>query len=222
MPQEYLQEPIETRGTDETSEPEESGDGSSLASNETDDLPNVPLSSLSLYVENVVTYIAGFVGKKLGERLGCDECISTLGSRTGDIEATMHREDYVLLLEKDLGGLWKPSDELIRLCRLTERVIRQQQACGVTGLKADKIQNLVRRECVGRTIFEFVHAAVGNIKPNRTSFVTSMSHRWSLISEIIKIYTNVRLHFICKTYNYAGKPESRRQQFKHLNHFRGE
>lgn len=83
------------------------------------------ITCLSLFVENIVVYIAGFVCKKLKERLDCDECISAL--ITIDKEYMQLREDFCLLLDKDRGGLSKPSEDLIIVCKIAERIIHNSQ-----------------------------------------------------------------------------------------------
>lgn len=207
-PVEFLQDRVESL--------KESATTIGMDSEDVDVLHSAPFETLSLFVENVVVYIAGCVGRKVGTILTCDECRTTLGSIVGDGEALMLREDFILLQEQDKGALFKPSDELIRLCKLIEKVIRREQALGVLHITGKSIETQVKKECVGRDIFEFVHE-VQSVSRNRATLVASMTHRSSLVSEIIRFYSKIRLHHIAKTYTTHQKSISKRQLYKRLH-----
>jgi len=68
------------------------------------------------YNSEVVTYIAGYVIKSIKNKIKCDMCLQSLESK----------ENYSLLLKiKNRGGLLLPSPEVITICKVAERVIRQ-------------------------------------------------------------------------------------------------
>src|SRR5207237_5887933 len=87
---------------------------------------------LSLYASNVTVYIAGFVARSLKKLVKCEECYLSLFHTEPD--HTRYRSDYILLTEKDNGGLCIPSEDLVKICKITESTIRQHQGLGVKGM----------------------------------------------------------------------------------------
>lgn len=175
--------------------------------------------ALSLFVENICVYIAGFVGKRLAKSLECRDCISALSMN--DDESIRLREDYILLLQKDKGGLFRPSDNLICVCKIVEKVIRVEQVAGVFNLNGKKIEMLVKRECVGKSIFDNLHDHYSSSAFRRASFANQSAHKWYLISEIAKLYIKIRLHYVAKTSSLQAKPLTNRNKFTKLIHFTG-
>lgn len=175
--------------------------------------------TLSLFVENVCVHIAGFVGKKLSKSLECSECKISL--RTNDMDSSRLREDFLLLMEKDKGGLFKPSDCLIGVCKIAERVIRAEQTAGVFSLNGKKVEMLIKRECMGRSIFENLHDHHSSSAFRKANFAIHSTHKWILISEIAKIYIKTRFHYIAKSSSLSAKPVTNRSKLTKLVHFTG-
>ncbi|KAK3907550.1 DNA transposase [Frankliniella fusca] len=73
--------------------------------------PLQELISLSAFTNDVVEYIAGYVGKGLLSKLNCPQCALAL---TGEDSKSL------LLKRKNRGGLFIPSSDLIHVCRMTE------------------------------------------------------------------------------------------------------
>jgi hypothetical protein len=91
------------------------------------EVPEFPsLSSLSMYVSNVSVYIAGYVGRSLLKKLDCEPCATALFHL--DPFYAKIRSDYVLVDEKDNGGLFVPSEDVGLVCKETERTIRELEA----------------------------------------------------------------------------------------------
>ena len=67
------------------------------------------------YIDDVTEYMAGFIARKLLLRSKCLNCPFLL------VKQTSHSD---LLNKKDRGGLAKPSQDLINICRLMERHFR--------------------------------------------------------------------------------------------------
>jgi len=75
------------------------------------------LPTLSKYVEDVSTYIAGFVVRKLLPKVKCDECRSLLVD-TGNTDSS------ALICVKKNGGLVIPSAAVVRTVHVAERKLR--------------------------------------------------------------------------------------------------
>lgn len=75
---------------------------------------------LTLYVQNTLEYIAGFVVRKLTHRLNCELCI----------EALIEVEDnssMTLIKFKNKGGLTNPSKDVMELCKIGEKEFRRME-----------------------------------------------------------------------------------------------
>lgn len=73
---------------------------------------------LTPFTEKVTVYIAGFVSHKLSKLIKCDVCNAALFG---------NREDYLLSLIaiKDNGGLTYPSDDVVKICLISEKYLKQ-------------------------------------------------------------------------------------------------
>ena len=77
------------------------------------------ICKLNDYVENVVTYIAGFVVKSLSNKLHCEICVSALTNK--NIE---NKKFAQLINMKTKGGLTYPSEDVIFVCQKAEKLFR--------------------------------------------------------------------------------------------------
>ncbi|KAL2092739.1 hypothetical protein ACEWY4_012537 [Coilia grayii] len=111
-------------------------------------LPDV--DHLSEFKEAAVNYIAGFVVKRIGEKISCLSCSQAL---TAD-DATTH--PFITL--KSRGGLQRPSRGIVHICSSTEQVIQRRirmnggqlpRGCGIT----KDIVAQVLAETEGKTLF---------------------------------------------------------------------
>ncbi|KAF0709424.1 THAP-type domain-containing protein [Aphis craccivora] len=75
---------------------------------------HLPLSSFS---KEVTIYIASFISHKLASKIKCDICVNSLFGI---------REDFLMSLIdlKNRGGLSYPSNDIIKICILTEKIIK--------------------------------------------------------------------------------------------------
>lgn len=75
-------------------------------------------SRLTLYVQNTVEYIAGFVVRKLAKKLHCELCIESLH----ELE---EKSDMTLIKFKNKGGLTTPSTDVTELCKIAEKLQKE-------------------------------------------------------------------------------------------------
>ena len=80
------------------------------------DIPSI--SSLSAFQEAIHPYIAGSAGKLTSKTSHCPSCRESLGSRN-------HQSSSSFLNMRDKGGLFKPSESVLAICKLTELKVRQ-------------------------------------------------------------------------------------------------
>ena len=71
----------------------------------------------SEFKSGVLEYIAGYVGFKLAQKIDCQECLMLLKSeeKTPAIRS--------LISAKDKGGLFKPKNDLAKVCEVSEKII---------------------------------------------------------------------------------------------------
>lgn len=175
---------------------------------------------LCTFTENIVVYIAGNVGRKLYGTIACSDCQNSL--RFQDEELMRMREDYVLLLEKDGGGLFKPSEDLLILCKLIEKIIRLEQAKGVFKLNVKSIERKVIKECVNRNIFSNIHQGFYCKTFRKVSFELRNKHKFDLISSVCKQYAKLRLYYIANRSTLNLKPNTLRSKCKKIVQFSGD
>ena len=94
-------------------------DGSSGDHNYTVTVERITLTEFS---SNIVAYIAGFVARKLCQKLKCVACKLSL------LSSTKIAENCKLIQRKDSGGLVFPSHSVLVVCRTAEQCLRF--ACG--------------------------------------------------------------------------------------------
>ena len=83
------------------------------------DAPNIV--SLSEYKVAAISYIAGYVGKMVLKQIMCGLCCDALGARD-------HHAESRFLRLKDRGGLFKPTQSVIKVCEETERSFQRMIA----------------------------------------------------------------------------------------------
>ncbi len=142
-----------------------------------DDLPD-----LSEFSENVVGYISGYVGQKLFRTLTCGTCI--LNIFPGDDDVQKIKDDCILLIEKDRGGLFLPSLFLLSACKLAEQFTRRHESNG--------LHKLSKSALVDRIVTSFTM----NLSQlwRSDDECTECGHLNSLVRLITSEYVKVRLH----------------------------
>lgn len=152
--------------------------------------------------------------------MDCDLCESAL--ITNDKEYMNFCEDFCMLLDKDRGGLCKPSEDLVVECKIAERTIRQEQCRGVLKLNGEKLGIIIRRECLNRKLFYNLHTEYFSSSLRLATLSIHCSQKIHLINEISKLYSKVRLHCIAKTHSFHAKSLSKRHKLRKIVHFRNE
>lgn len=153
------------------------------------------------FVDNIVAYIAGAVGAKVGPRLQCPLCICKLFPTEEDIEKI--QADTILITERDKGGLFLPSYFLIFICKITEKTVRKFESQGIRKMSKDKILNSVVLESQPN-FFQ---------NQNDTTFEESecnFNHEQKLVRSIAAEYLKIRLHHTAKQTTLKINPTTNR------------
>ena len=84
-----------------------------------DDFTDAPqITNLSEFLKSSISYIGGYTANAVIKRISCAECIKSLGSRN-------HTHESNFLKFKDKGNLFKPTQNVIKVCEETEKIIRR-------------------------------------------------------------------------------------------------
>jgi hypothetical protein len=176
---------------------------------EIDDMPGT--EALTLFVQNIVVYIAGFVGRSVARKSKCPSCVLALMSNEAQPAATS--EEYILINEKDNGGLFHPSTDLIEVCRLTEIEIRRATAQGIASVKRSTVVASAVRQSVKSVIF-------ADLRTDKDHPPWS-DHVIDLIKSISEEYVKIRFHHMSREATLAACPVSIRSKCTKVVHFSG-
>ena len=148
----------------------------------------------SPYTGTIVTYISGFVAKKLLRTTVCKTCANALYTTT----PPHHDRRFILIELKDKGGLTYPSSDVLKVTETTERVIRRYMS--TTNGKPTNRQNVkqliltgVLSHIVGLPVFD-------SIKGHMFETQITNNHIHTLCTSIVNAYMQIRFHHEAKTY----------------------
>jgi len=146
---------------------------------------------LSDYVLLVLEYISGFVVRRVKEKICCDFCSRCLEGP--------HKPGNLIALKTN-GGLIQPSEDVLKITRKTEEVLRQYNKNifqkGFAAFAENKVFKSVASQC-----FESNEMFTHDLQHEILS-----SHKFKLIKLIIQMYLKVRLH-------YEGKVRSQPKNY---------
>ena len=146
---------------------------------------------LSEYKEYVVGYIAGFVVRMVRKIIKCPDCLGSLS-----ISSEMTSKTNLFLQMKDKGGLVKPSQSVVAVCKCTERCLQRMLLCCRGKLPhATSLLSAISMTVLGE-IGET--AAFDELKPHMFDCTPDSNHIFVLISVISLCYAKVRMHSLAK------------------------
>ena len=176
-------------------------DGTDLLRN--DDIPraneDILHINLSLYVDNIVEYIAGWVARKLGKTIKCEHCATSLINTS----SLPNR----LITIKRRRNLVSPSPSVLSICRMAESVFRTKERWG-----QDFVSATIRR-LLGIDLFP----QLGHHDRNTVDGIDS--HQSSLIRLIVSTYFNLRQNHNCKLRNLQLQRSRMRSMYNTLLHY---
>lgn len=138
-------------------------------------------SRLSTYTEEIIPYIGGFVVRRLKQIIKCEDCVLGLIS-----------DKYLgLISNKDKEGLIYPSQNVIKVCWVAEKIFRQHANKGITFFAEKNImpQLILASLKLCQGVFSEIHF-------ENQPFVGN--HRIPLIKAILMRYFELRIHHATK------------------------
>ena len=146
---------------------------------EHDYLPSI--TSLSLFVENVVVYIAGYVVRSLNSKLSCDTCREALQCEC--LFDDVSRDDFQLLVQKNRGGLITPTQDVITVCKTAESCIRS----AISPVQKTTIGHDVSATLVNNVLMKLIGTKVFNcLSDHGLSTLPMGNHQVELMRAVIK------------------------------------
>lgn len=152
----------------------------------------VPGCNMTEYTKDVVVYIAGFVSRRVRDKVKCDICVSALF--TDNVEHIVNSGRFIN--RKNNGGLVFPSRSVVKLCMETERAVRQhitiheKPPSGKCGLL---LQQAVLTQVSNTELFDDIHTHMfENVFPE--------NHLILLMKYVIKYYINIRCHHVASEF----------------------
>lgn len=168
--------------------------------------------SLSSYKEAILGYIAGFVVKKIINRITCTECARALLLKSKK-SSSVHDHNYShfqtttslsLISLKNRGGLVLPSNGVTKIIFASERAFqvlihetrsKKQKISSRRNLKTIMV-HLINQELAEKSLFPEL-----NEHDVDHEAITEDLHSSQLIKQIIEKYINLRLSTYGKQYN---------------------
>ena len=162
-----------------------------------------PEQVLSLEEDNIITYIAGYIARKVSPKV-CSQCEQMLCGKLNSAN-----ESHMLLKSKDYGdtkkgGLVVPSDSLVSICSKAENAYREN-------CEQILYQNNVR----SRLISTITKTMTGDL------LIACPEGSCSTLTIIVSLFVNVRLHHTLRDNNCeftasTGKKNRKLLKLKHV------
>ena len=168
------------------------------------DSPNI--STISPYKQAAISYIAGYVGKKVKESTCCTECSMALGSVSGQASSSF-------LVLKDNGNLFKPTSSVIKVCEETEKCFQRMlsvtegQLPKVCGISEAIVQAVLSSLSIRSLFNELDDRLFNELDDHLFNSAVDDNHILLLIKSIIKSYSKVKFYHLGKkaTENESGE-----------------
>jgi len=170
------------------------------------DIP--PFNKLSVFLESVVTYIAGYVVRMVKRTLKCQDCLLALTQNDN-----VNLPAYRLIAVKTRGGLTVPSSSVVQVCEATEKCVKRMLA--VTNGKIPR-DSYLKSAISASVLAEVGSSAFDSLSDHMFETEADCNHVFSLIQHICECYTKIRLHHVVRTMNTGLKDKPIRKKFSKL------
>ena len=156
---------------------------------------------LSEFKQSSIVYIAGFVKRKLQTKVKCMPCLEVVGSISN-----LNFNNSLTHL-KDKGGLLYPSEDLIKVCQVTESKIQNLK----TNEQLFNDGKILHRICL-KTTSTIITQYPGVFKAADHEAM----HRYNLLKEASLIFAILRLKHLAKEKNREEKQTKIRRKLSKL------
>ncbi|CAG4987354.1 unnamed protein product [Colias eurytheme] len=151
-------------------------------------------SRLTEFAETIIEYIAGFVVRKIKKVLYCQICLDSLEKCSGN---------NTLTIIKNKGGLLFASQDVIKVCKTVERIIKQYLSIGLKQIGLPQYMLTI----ISKTLLN-CDRLFGDLVQH--SINQWNRHRILLIKAIAEQYLKLRIHYMTKQ---LIQPEERVRNF---------
>lgn len=180
--------------------------------------------ALTFFKEAILTYIAGFIVRKLLKVISCKTCAGSLLNQSFN-EHSYSLSTYSLINSKNRGGLVVPSNDVSDVVKICEKVFRfnvsgeslsQSKISKDNNLKLKLILNV--NKVLDKNIFSNL-----NSHDVQTASINEDIHSTQLVKNIAAYFFDIRLARYAQDFNEFKKKSSigLRQQSKKLVQFKG-
>lgn len=137
---------------------------------------------LTSYTDNIITYMAGFVVKKIKNSIVCGICFDLIENNEAK------SANFLLQNRKKYGNLQQASDFVINVCRIAEKCLRYAKANGSIFKKNIKIQLIyLTKRNLPLNILDSFHEHILDHEPLN-------NHGMQILNLILEIYFKIRIH----------------------------
>ena len=135
------------------------------------------------YKSDILTYIAGNAQRKILEKVDCDNCFSFIMARCQKLSCG-------LIDIKDIGGLIRPSADIVKIVQIVDKLIEEVSKCeGLT------TSNLFTNSMLVRLMMH-IHEHFPFLMDN---MCMESSHKVGIMKMVVSYYLNVKIGHLCKT-----------------------
>jgi hypothetical protein len=174
---------------------------------EDEDPISFDLSSLSQFTSCVVTYISGWVVRKLKTKVKCDTCLSALE------DFSPNRKNWELIVQKNNGGLLNLSNDVVKICKTAETAFRKEGDISPSFSRV-RIQRQVLLSVMNNNIFECLNGHLFDTE-------SGDNHIVQLSKLITNQYLTLRMHHSANSLTLQNKPTTTRNRNTTITHFSG-
>jgi hypothetical protein len=172
------------------------------------------LPNLSTYVNNVCSYIAGFVVRKLQPQLKCTSCRQLLVSLPGT-----DAPNTCFLKLKDNGGLVTPSEGVVRIIQRAEQNYRVLIPQGSPVHSISRMGIKLEQAVITDLNCDLVFGETSHLMDTISGID---NHVTSLIRQIVRFYLKIRKFHSVKMWNIEQRQSNVRQKMTKLVLFKNE
>ena len=142
-------------------------------------------------IDNILVYISGFVVKKVFAKLSCIPCRDQLICVRRNLDSS-----HILLTIKNRGGLFVPSEPVVKIVTVTERTLRS-----VSDLRMVSRSTMEKQKVISKVVSVLGNQNLFCEVHDRDSCVGIERHSFDLIRMIAGVFYDLRVHHIAHLHN---------------------
>lgn len=157
------------------------------------DYNTISFPDLTEYAREVVSYIGGFVVRKMQNKVKCPDCLQALEGKD-----SCYLQDLKQYNKNSKGGLVSASEDVIYLCQLAEKQVRSY---------SHSLKNINKDKLVIETIKTVSKPLFPKLRKHVLNESLFENHAIELTKLIISTYVDLRIHYETKKATDATKKQ---------------